>query len=28
MGILPAEVLYRRKMGFSLPLASWFRSEL
>jgi asparagine synthase (glutamine-hydrolysing) len=27
-GILPREVLYRRKMGFSLPLAHWFRHDL
>jgi asparagine synthase (glutamine-hydrolysing) len=27
-GILPREVLYRPKMGFSLPLAHWFRNEL
>jgi asparagine synthase (glutamine-hydrolysing) len=27
-GILPHEVLYRRKMGFSVPLAHWFRHEL
>jgi asparagine synthase (glutamine-hydrolysing) len=27
-GILPREVLYRPKMGFSLPLAHWFRHEL
>ncbi len=27
-GILPHDVLYRRKMGFSLPLAHWFRHEL
>src|SRR5262249_33767848 len=25
---LPAEVLTRPKMGFSMPLAAWFRSEL
>ena len=27
-GILPPEVLYRPKMGFSFPLAHWFRDEL
>jgi asparagine synthase (glutamine-hydrolysing) len=27
-GLLPREVLYRRKMGFSVPLAHWFRHEL
>jgi asparagine synthase (glutamine-hydrolysing) len=26
--LLPAEVLDRRKMGFSIPLARWFRGEL
>jgi asparagine synthase (glutamine-hydrolysing) len=25
---LPAEILYRRKMGFSVPLAKWFRGPL
>jgi asparagine synthase (glutamine-hydrolysing) len=25
---LPSEVLYRRKMGFGVPLAAWFRGEL
>lgn len=25
---LPAEILYRRKMGFGVPLASWFRGAL
>lgn len=25
---LPKEVLYRNKMGFSVPLAKWFRGEL
>lgn len=27
-GMLPADVLYRRKMGFSVPLAEWFRGPL
>ena len=27
-GILPHGLLYRRKMGFSLPIAQWFRQEL
>jgi asparagine synthase (glutamine-hydrolysing) len=27
-GVLPHDVLYRRKMGFSLPLAYWFRHDL
>ena len=26
--MLPAEVLYRKKMGFSIPLARWFRGPL
>jgi asparagine synthase (glutamine-hydrolysing) len=26
--VLPAEILYRRKKGFSVPIAEWFRSEL
>jgi asparagine synthase (glutamine-hydrolysing) len=26
--MLPKEVLYRAKMGFSVPLASWFRGPL
>jgi asparagine synthase (glutamine-hydrolysing) len=26
--LLPAEVFYRRKMGFGVPLSRWFRSEL
>jgi asparagine synthase (glutamine-hydrolysing) len=26
--ILPADVLYRRKMGFGVPLARWFRGDL
>ena len=25
---LPADILYRKKMGFSVPLASWLRGEL
>jgi len=25
---LPADILYRKKMGFSVPLASWLRKEL
>ena len=25
---LPAEVLYRKKMGFAVPLARWFRGPL
>jgi asparagine synthase (glutamine-hydrolysing) len=25
---LPREVLYRRKMGFGMPIAEWFRGEL
>jgi asparagine synthase (glutamine-hydrolysing) len=27
-GYVPADVLYRPKMGFSVPLASWFRGPL
>jgi asparagine synthase (glutamine-hydrolysing) len=27
-GIVPHEVMYRRKMGFSIPIAHWFRGEL
>ena len=27
-GILPYEILYRRKMGFSVPLSHWFQGEL
>ena len=27
-GLLPREILYRQKMGFSIPLAKWFRGEL
>ena len=26
--ILPNEILYRKKMGFGVPLAHWFRNEL
>ncbi|MCL1476066.1 MAG: asparagine synthase C-terminal domain-containing protein [Marinobacter sp.] len=26
--LLPEDVLYRKKMGFSVPLAQWLRSEL
>jgi len=26
--LLPKEVIYRKKMGFSVPLVIWFRSEL
>ena len=26
--LLPADVLYRPKMGFSVPLAAWFRGPL
>jgi len=26
--ILPKEVMYRKKMGFSVPLAEWFRGEI
>ncbi|MDR4499784.1 MAG: asparagine synthase (glutamine-hydrolyzing) [Candidatus Scalindua sp.] len=26
--ILPKEIMYRRKMGFSVPLAQWFREEM
>jgi asparagine synthase (glutamine-hydrolysing) len=25
---LPADVLYRRKMGFSVPLAAWWKNDL
>ena len=25
---LPDDILYRKKMGFSVPLASWLRNEL
>ena len=27
-GTLPHDILYRDKMGFSIPLASWFRGPL
>jgi asparagine synthase (glutamine-hydrolysing) len=26
--MLPHEILYRKKMGFAVPLASWFRGPL
>ncbi len=26
--LLPDDILYRKKMGFSVPLASWFRKEI
>lgn len=26
--LLPNDILYRKKMGFSVPLASWFREEI
>ncbi|WP_016957049.1 asparagine synthase (glutamine-hydrolyzing) [Catenovulum agarivorans] len=26
--LLPDEILYRKKMGFSVPLADWFRGEI
>lgn len=26
--ILPDEIMYRKKMGFSVPLADWLRGEL
>jgi asparagine synthase (glutamine-hydrolysing) len=28
IGDLPSDILYRRKMGFSVPLAAWFRGPL
>lgn len=27
-GIVPSDILYREKMGFAVPLASWFRGPL
>ena len=27
-GILPADILDRPKMGFGVPLAQWFRTDL
>jgi asparagine synthase (glutamine-hydrolysing) len=27
-GILPKDILYRRKQGFAIPLDHWFRNEL
>jgi len=27
-GLLPDEILYRKKVGFSLPIHNWFRNEL
>jgi asparagine synthase (glutamine-hydrolysing) len=27
-GIVPSDILYRRKKGFSMPVAEWFRGEL
>jgi asparagine synthase (glutamine-hydrolysing) len=27
-GVLPPEILYRRKRGFGAPIGSWFKSEL
>ena len=27
-GLLPDEILYRKKQGFSVPLAQWLRGEL
>ena len=27
-GVLPNDILYRRKQGFVLPIAQWFRSDL
>jgi asparagine synthase (glutamine-hydrolysing) len=26
--LLPGELLHRRKMGFAVPLAKWFRNDL
>lgn len=28
LNILPKEILYRRKMGFGVPISRWFRNEL
>ena len=27
-GILPDEILYRKKMGFGVPLVHWFKNDL
>jgi asparagine synthase (glutamine-hydrolysing) len=27
-GILPAEIIYRRKEGFSIPIKNWLKTEL
>ena len=27
-GLLPNDILYRRKQGFVLPIAHWFRTDL
>lgn len=27
-GVLPREILYRRKQGFTVPLTVWFRNDL
>ena len=27
-GLLPDDILYRKKMGFSAPMAEWLRGEL
>ena len=26
--LVPKEVIYRRKMGFGVPIGSWFRNEM